>query len=325
MEECRVSHPAARVLGMLELLQSQHRLTGTDLADRLGVNERTVRRYASTLVDLGIPVIAARGRYGGYRLSPGYKLPPLMLTDDEAVAVVLGLLAAERLGLATEARATASALAKLNRVLPAALAERLSAVREGLGFTLRRREGAAGPAATTLLVLGGAVRVRRRVRLAYRSWRGETSVRDLDPYGLVFHAGRWYVTGRDHLRGELRTFRLDRIDSVEGGTEGFSVPDGFDPTAHVMRSLARVPYAWDVEVLLETDLTEARRRIPASVGELSEEAGGVLVRARAEHLDGMARLLAGLGWPFTIRRPDELRTALAAHAARLSEYATRPA
>lgn len=328
-----MSHPAARVLGLLELLQSQHRLTGAELSARLGVDERTVRRYARTLEELGIPVTAARGRYGGYRLLPGYKLPPLMLTDDEAVAVVLGLLAAEHLGLGTEAPATTLALGKISRVLPESLADRLAAVRQTLGFTLHRRTATAGPATTVLLTLGVATRSRRRVSITYRSWRGEESRRDLDPYGLVFHAGRWYVTGHDHRRGEIRTFRLDRIATAEPATgatpagaaaEQFTVPEGFDAVGHVVRSLAAVPYAWSVEVLLETDLAEARRRIPASVAELTESTAGVLLRARAENLDGMAQLLAGLGWPFTIHRPDELRTAVADHATRLAAFAARP-
>lgn len=319
-----MSHPAGRVLAMLELLQSHHRLTGAELADRLRVDERTVRRYAATLVDLGIPVTAERGRYGGYRLRPGYKLPPLMLTDDEAVAVLLGLVAGERLGLGTEAPATATALAKIRRVLPAPLAERLAAVQDHLGFTLRRADPALRPATGTLLTLGAAARQRRRVTLDYRSWRGDPSRRQLDPYGLVFHAGRWYVTGYDHLRDEVRTFRLDRIGAVSTGPETFAVPDDFDPVAQVTRSLAGVPYAHSVEVLLETDLVAARRRVPPSVGELTEVADGVLLRTRAEHLDGMAQLLAGLGWPFTVLRPDALRDAVRAHATRLAGWADRP-
>lgn len=319
-----MSHPASRVLGMLELLQTHHRLTGADLGARLGVDERTVRRYAGTLADLGIPVTANRGRYGGYRLSPGYKLPPLMLTDDEAVAVVLGLLAAEQLGLTTEAPATSVALAKIERMLPKALSERLSAVRESLGFTLRpRQEGTARPATATLLTLGAATRSRRRVSLTYRSWRGGVSLRQVDPYGLVFHAGRWYLAGHDHRRGEVRTFRLDRISAVETGTETFTVPEGFDAVAHVTRALAGVPYTWEVEVLLETDLDQARRRIPPSVAELTETADGVLLRCRANRLDGMAHMLAGLGWPFTVLRPDELRDSVAEYARQLAEMATR--
>ncbi|MBF9128981.1 YafY family transcriptional regulator [Plantactinospora sp. S1510] len=318
-----MAHPAARVLGMLELLQSHHRLTGPELAARLDVDQRTVRRYADTLVELGIPVLAARGRYGGYRLRPGYKLPPLMLTDDEAVAVLLGLVAAEHLGLGTAAPATDLAQAKIRRVLPTSLAERLDAVQETLGLSLRRRADTPRPATATLLALGAATRSRHRVSIGYRSWGGEASQRDLDPYGLVFHSGRWYVTGHDHLRGQIRTFRLDRIGSVDVGTATFSVPDGFDPVGHVTRSLAGVAYRWEVEVLLEADLEQARRRVPPSVAELTATDDGILLRTRAEDLTGMAQMLAGLGWPFTVVRPDELRAAVGAYAALLAGYAER--
>ncbi|MEV4386777.1 YafY family protein [Micromonospora sp. NPDC049580] len=320
-----MSHPAGRVLALLELLQARHRATAGDLADRLGVDERTVRRYAATLVELGIPVLADRGRHGGYRLHPGFKLPPLMLTDDEAVAVLLGLVVAERVGLATELPATATALAKIRRVLPAALADRLTAVQEHLGFTLRRPEPQARPASGTLLALAAAARHRQRVSLDYRSWRGELSHRDLDPYGLVFHAGRWYVTGHDHRRGEVRTFRLDRIGAVTPGAATFTVPDGFDAVAWLTRSLAGVPYRHEVEVLRETDMVAARRRIPAGVAELTASGDGVLLRARAESLPGMAALLAGLGCAFTVRHPDALRAAVAEHARLLADWAARPA
>ncbi len=123
-----MSHPTTRVLTMLELLQAHHRMGGAELARRLGVDERTVRRYAARLDELGVPVVAERGRYGGYRLMPGYKLPPLMLTGDEATAVVLGLLAGRRIGL--PGQATESALAKIQRVLAAELRDRLPRMRE---------------------------------------------------------------------------------------------------------------------------------------------------------------------------------------------------
>ncbi|MEV0716196.1 YafY family protein [Asanoa sp. NPDC050611] len=318
-----MSHPASRVLGMLELLQTHHHLTGADLGARLGVDERTVRRYATTLADLGIPVAAARGRYGGYRLSPGYKLPPLMLTDDEAAAVVLGLIAAEHLGLTTEAPATGPALAKIRRVLPTNLAERLAGVQESLGFTLNRGATEARPATTTLLALGAAARATRRVSITYRSWRGAVSLREVDPYGLVFHAGRWYLTGFDHKRAEIRTFRLDRITAVDAGTETFVVPDGFDAVGHVTRSLAGVPYTWEVEVLFEAEAGEVRRRVPATVAEITETGDGVLMRTRAQSLPGMAQMLAGFGWPFTIVSPVELRAAVREHAERLIQHAAR--
>ncbi len=316
-------HSASRVLALLELLQAHHVLGGRELADRLGVDERTVRRYASALVDLGIPVSAARGRYGGYRLRPGYKLPPLMFTDDEAAAVVLGLLAARRLALSGDLPAVESAMAKVRRVLPPAVADRVGALGDVLEFTLTR-PGRAAPADTgTLLALAEAVAGRRRVSIGYTSFHGRPSTRELDPYGLVFHAGRWYVAGHDQDSGEVRTFRVDRIITVRPGDQTFPAPPEFDPVAHVTRGLAQVPYLWEVEVLLETDLATARRLVPATAGSLAEAPGGVVVHARAQQLPGVARMLAGWGVPFTVLRPDELRAAIARYAEELAGYASR--
>ena len=332
-----MAHPASRVLALLELLQAHHRLTGAELAVRLGVDERTVRRYAGTLADLGIPVTADRGRYGGYRLMPGFKLPPLMLTDEEAVAVVLGLVAADRLGLGAEAPATEAARAKIVRVLPAALAGRLAALQDSLGFTLGRPEPAARPATATLLALGTATRAHQRIRLTYRAGRRPSDPvdgpdggpvrqtrRDVDPYGLVFHAGRWYVVGHDHRSDEIRSFRVDRIVLAEPGAATFDPPPDFDAVAHVTRQWIDLPWTWEVEVLIAADVAQVRRRVPGAVADLTEAADGVLLRTRAESLPGMAQLLAGLSWPFTVLRPDELRVALAEHAARLATYAAGP-
>lgn len=316
-----MSHPTTRVLAMLELLQAHHRLTGPQLAARLEVDVRTVRRYATLLADLGIPVTADRGRYGGYRLAPGFKLPPLMLTDDEATAVALGLLAGRRLGLPTGP--AESALAKLRRVLPHALRDRVHALEQTLGFTLTERPGAAPPTASTVLALAAAAYERRRVRLRYRSWRGEETERELDAHGLVFHAGRWYATGFDHRAGEVRTFRVDRVLDCQVRPERFTVPGDADPVRAVTRSLAAVPYAHEVEVRLEMGIDEARRRIPAVAAEVAAYGDGVLLRARAERLDGMAMMLAGLGRPFVIVRPVELRAAVRELAGRLAEQADR--
>jgi predicted DNA-binding transcriptional regulator YafY len=313
-----VTRPTARVLALLEILQSGGGFTVADLAGRLGVDERTVRRYAVHLADLGIPVEARRGRYGGYRLAPGYKLPPLMLTDDEAVAVALGLAAGRRAGLVTaDVAATESAATKIRRVLPAALAHRIDSLLSTVDFTAPARRSAP-PETEVLLVLAEAARRRRPVRLSYTTWRGRSSERTLDPYGLVFHAGRWYVTGHDHARRSNRTFRLDRVGTATLVDGTFDVPAGFDPTAHVLAGLAAVPYTHEISVVLRTELDQARQRIPPVVGTLTEVPGGVRLVARADRLDGAALLLAGLGWDFTIERPDQLRAEIHALAARLA-------
>jgi predicted DNA-binding transcriptional regulator YafY len=183
---------AARVLALLELLQARPGLTGQQLAERLEIDSRTVRRQVATLGALGIPVVADRGRHGGYRLLPGYKLPPLMFTEEEAVAVLLGLLAGERAGLRTAAPALASTRAKLDRVLPAQPRERVRALAETLGFSTDAPgpAGEAAPRVEVLLALGEATRHHRGVHLEYTSWRGESSRRQVDPFGLVVHAGR---------------------------------------------------------------------------------------------------------------------------------------
>jgi predicted DNA-binding transcriptional regulator YafY len=185
-----MARPAARVLTLLELLQSGGIRTVAELADRLGVDGRTVRRYVDHLIDLDVPVESVRGRYGGYRLAPGYRMPPLMLSDDEALAVLLGLVAGRRAGLMT-ATGTASetAMAKIRRVLPTRLAHRLDTVLESLAFT-SPPGGFAAPQAPVLLAVADAVRHHRPISIRYTAADGRRSERTLHPYGLVAHAGR---------------------------------------------------------------------------------------------------------------------------------------
>ncbi|MEV1005759.1 YafY family protein [Streptomyces sp. NPDC049881] len=315
-----MSHPLTRVLTLLELLQSHAGLTGAELAERLATDARTVRRHVALLRDLGIPVEAERGRHGGYRLARGYRMPPLVLTNDEALAVVLGLLAAERLGMGTTTVAGAGARAKIERVLPRSLREPLAAMRETLLFTANAVAGQA-PESGVLLALAQASRAGTAVGITYRSGREERSERDIDPYGVVFHTGRWYLVGHDHLRGDLRTFRIDRVAAVAPRARAFTVPDGFDPVAHLTANLAQGAYRWQVEVTVHGPLDEIARRLRGAAVTLTERPTGVLLRVQAERLDGTAHLLASLPWPFTIHQPDELRPELRKLAARLTASA----
>lgn len=315
-----MTRPTARVLALLEILQSGGTRTVPTLAERLGVDERTVRRYAQHLTDLGIPIEAHRGRHGGYRLTPGYKLPPLMLTDDEAVAVVLGLVAGTRAGLATAGAESASA--KVRRVLPRVLADRLNALLDAADFTTPARTPT--PAGTAiLLVLAEGARRRQPVRITYTAWRGGESERTLEPYGLVFHSARWYVTGADSLRGEVRTFRLDRITSAVLSPGTFEIPDDFDPAARVLSGLADVRYPHEVSVLLHTSISAVREQLPASLSTLTETPNGVRMLLRANRLDWAAGVIAWLGCPFTIEYPDELRDELRKLATQLATCAEK--
>ncbi|SDG16535.1 helix-turn-helix transcriptional regulator [Streptomyces griseoaurantiacus] len=190
-----------RVLALLEILQGGGTRTVADLAARLGVDQRTVRRYAGHLLELGVPVESLRGRYGGYRLAPGHRMPPLMLTDEEALAVLLGLLVAQRTGPVTASGAASeSAAAKLRRVLPKALGRRLEALLETADFTAPPRSAGAREAGL-LLGLAEAARDRRPVALGYTDRRGRSSERTVWPYGLVAHGGRWYLTAADPSAG----------------------------------------------------------------------------------------------------------------------------
>ena len=313
--------PTSRLLELLELLQARPVVTGREIAERLGVDARTVRRYLTVLHELGIPVEGQRGVGGGYRMRPGYRLPPLMLGDDEAVVVVLGLLAARRLGLDTSSAAAERALEKIHRVLPAELRRRVEALERTLGFTGGPTSGAPVPGETVLL-LADAVRRGRRVRATYRSYAGEPSRRELSPFGLVVHAGRWYLAAYDHGRSDLRTFRIDRMSRVSvGDADAVAAPDGFDAVSHVSVSLARVPWTWEVEVVLDLAPERAAERVPATLAELIPADGRTLLRMRVESLDWTASLLAGLGCGFTIRAPDELRASVRDLGARLAAAA----
>jgi predicted DNA-binding transcriptional regulator YafY len=307
--------PTSRLLELLELLQARPLLTGRELADRLAVDARTVRRYIAALQELGIPVEGQRGVGGGYRMRPGFRLPPLMLNDAEAVAVVLGLLATRGLDSAT--RSVDSALTKVQRVLPATLRRRVEALETTIGFTAAAATGVP-VSAEAVLLLADAIRRRRRLRSAYRSFSGEDTERELSAYGLVVHSGRWYLAAFDHTRDDLRTFRVDRMSQIVV-TDEHAVPaaDGFDAVAHVSRSLARVPWTWEVEVLLGLAVDQAAARIPPTLGELFETERGTLLRMRVNSLEWMASVLAGLDCPFTIDRPSELRASVRALAQRL--------
>jgi predicted DNA-binding transcriptional regulator YafY len=313
--------PTARLLELLELLQARPLTTGREIADRLGIDARTVRRYVTALQDLGIPVEGQRGVGGGYRIRPGYRLPPLMLNDDEAVVVALGIVASGQLGLTASAESIDTALAKIHRVLPDGLRRRVEALEATLDFT-RSAPAGAPVAGERVLLLAEAIRGRRRVRTGYRAFSGEVSRRELSPLGLVVHSGRWYLAAYDHGRDDLRTFRVDRMRRPAVAREpAVDPPEGFDAVTYISRSLARTPWRHEVVVLLHLPLEEATRRLPATLAELVEAAGGTRLRMRVSSLDWMASVLAGVGCTFAVEEPEELRVSVRALADRLAESA----
>lgn len=326
-----MSRTAGRVLTLLELLQSGGIRTVAELADRLGVDGRTVRRYVDQLIDLDVPVQSVRGRYGGYLLAPGHRLPPLMLSDDEAVAVLLGLVAGRRAGLTTAAHtASETASAKIRRVLPKHVARRLDTLLEVLAFT--DQPGVFDtPDSGVLLTIADAVRHHRPVAIRYTGRDKQRSERTLHPYGIVAHSGRWYVTGNAPEIGQERTFRLDRIADARALPGSFEPPAGPDPAQRMLSGFATAQYRHEVTLCVHGTVEQIRTRLPASVATVAErepQAGAdqaaerwLRVEIRAQRLDWLPPALAALDRPFVIERPAELRDLVVEFADRLASRA----
>jgi predicted DNA-binding transcriptional regulator YafY len=321
-----MAKPLARVLALLDILQMGGTRTQRELSQRLGVDERTVRRYVDHLVDLDVPVESVRGRYGGYRLAPGYRMPPLMLTDAEAVAVLLGLTGARRAALDPDAAvAVESAEAKVRRVLPRALAARLAALSTATTYSDESRRPVTPETGILLAVAGAAIR-RQPLAILYTDRNDRVTERVLQPYGVVALEGRWYATGLDSRSGAVRSFRLDRITRVTVQDGQFQVPAGFDPASVVTEAVSGASYPHPVSVRVHGDERAVRMRLrmpgPAMVIEQADgEPGWVRVRWRVERLDWVPSALAGLGLPFVIEEPGELREQVRALAGRLASWA----
>jgi predicted DNA-binding transcriptional regulator YafY len=320
------------VLALLELLQAGGTRTAAELAARLDVDQRTVRRYVEHLLELEVPVETVRGRHGGYRIAAGSRLPPLMLTDDEAVAAVLGLAAAARTGpsLATRTAAETAAV-KIRRVLPPRLADRVPGL---LAVRTTAEPPPAAPAASTdaLLAAGTAAREGRPLRIRHRRRDGSASDRTVLPWGVVEHEGRWYLVGLDSASDQVRTFRMDRIERVDLGAGHFPVPPHADPVQEVLASLAAVPRDFSVRVLVRAPEDRVRRHLPGAVAILrpvpideAGEEGWLRVELEAARLDWVAGVLALLDAPFHIEQPEPLRAEVLALARRLSVRASDPA
>jgi predicted DNA-binding transcriptional regulator YafY len=280
-----------------------------------------VRRYVAMLQEMGVPVEAERGRYGAYALRPGFRLPPMMFTDEEALALALGLLSARRLGLSGAAPAVEGAQAKLERVMPEELRERVRTFEEVVipASTPERL-----PAGEIVVTLSGAVRERKQVWMRYRSDSSEETERAIDPYAVVRGDAFWYTFGYCHLRRARRLFRLDRVISVEVLDRAFELPPGFHTPEGVLEALADMREdSWSVEVLLKTTIQEARGQLPKMGVSLGETPEGVVMRSSTSDLAWMSRVLAGLSFPFVVREPPELREALRRLAAELVALAER--
>ncbi|EST39782.1 hypothetical protein N566_00050 [Streptomycetaceae bacterium MP113-05] len=299
---------SARLLRMLSLLQAHREWSGAELAGRLGITPRTVRRDVDKLRSLGYPVHSSAGTAGGYRLGAGADLPPLLLDDDEAVAVAVGLQAAPQLGVRGIDESADRALAKLEQVLPHRLRRRISALNAYTVPMVHRHRGPAVDPAT-ITELAHACRDHLVLRFSYSSHDSSESSRVVEPYRLVSTARRWYLVGWDRDREDWRTYRADRISLRPPHGPGFPphTPPAEDLAAWVSEGVSVRVYPERATVLLHASVEEAAQRISLSTGILeSLDERTCMLRTGAHSLEAMTVHLAMLGMDFEIREPAEL-------------------
>ena len=306
---------AGRLLALLSLLQMRPHWSAGELSDRLNVTPRTVRRDVTRLRDLGYPVEAEPGPLGGYQLGAGGVLPPLLLSDDEAVAVAVGLRLAAAGGVVGSEDAAIAGLAKLEQVLPARLRERVGAL--NAATVLLRSHGEPLIHPDLLLTLAQGCRYLERLRFRYSDANGRVTDRRVEPYRLVNTDRRWYLVARDIDRDDWRTFRVDRLSEPSLTGHRFTRTTEPDAAAMVAGGLAVVSYEWQADVLLHVDVSTAADAIPRTVGSLEAVDDATMLRIGANELDWIARYLAGLPFDFEVISPPELRKAVRALARRL--------
>ncbi|MFF4653352.1 helix-turn-helix transcriptional regulator [Streptomyces sp. NPDC001380] len=311
---------SARLLRLLSLLQSRPDWTGPALAERLGITARTVRRDVDRLRELGYPVHATPGAAGGYRLGAGTALPPLLLDDDEAVAVAVGLRTAAHGTVAGMAESSVRALAKLEQVLPSRLRRRVAAL-HGATVPLHGEGPAVDP--EVLTVLAGACRDRMRTRFGYRDHGGAGSARVAEPHRLVCTGRRWYLVAWDTDRADWRTFRVDRITGPLPTGPRFEAREPPEGAAErVSRGVSTDVYRYRARVTLQAPAeVVAARTSPTSARVEPVDGNSCVLRAGSDSLDGLAVHLTMFGVDFEVHEPPELAAHLRTLAARLERAA----
>ncbi|MEW9528316.1 helix-turn-helix transcriptional regulator [Microbispora sp. NPDC049125] len=299
---------SARLLRLLSLLSTRPSWTCADLAAQLEITERTVRRDIARLRELGYGIESEMGPWGGYHLGPGTSIPPLILDDEEALAVAVGLRAAALSGISGSDQAALSALLKLRQVLPARLAGRLGELDAAFTHIARPDESEISPA--LLLDMAAACRRGERIRLTYRDRTGAMSTRRVDPYRLVYTGRRWYLVAHDVTRQDWRTFRADRIVDATSTGQPTALPDPPDPAQMVGTGIALRGYPVRVTIRLAVPADEARRLVPPTVGVHRPDGDdATIVEIGGPDADGLARYLLSLGRPLRILHPEDVRQA----------------
>jgi predicted DNA-binding transcriptional regulator YafY len=310
---------SARLLRLLSLFQARRYWSGAELSGRLQITGRTLRRDVDRLRSLGYPVHSTSGVSGGYQLGAGANLPPLLLDDEEAVAMAVGLRTAAGSTVGGIEEASLRALLKLEQVLPSRLRRRVAALHSSIVPL-----ASAGPKvnARTLSLIAGACRDHQGLRFGYRSRSGASSARVVEPHRLVHTGRRWYLVAWDSGRRDWRTFRLDRIEPKLLAGPRFTArkpPDG-DFAAYVSRSVSYAPYPQRARVLLRAPLEQVAERIPPEAGVLEAvDQQTCILRVGASSLDELAVYIALIGVDFEVAEPPEL----VAYIRRLAEQFSR--
>ncbi|WP_217550969.1 YafY family protein [Streptomyces sp. GbtcB6] len=313
----------ARLLQLLSLLQTPREWPGGELADRLGVSRRTVRRDIDRLRELGYPVEASKGADGGYRLVAGKAMPPLLLDDEEAVAIAVGLRAGAGHAVEGVDEASVRALAKLEQVLPARLRHRVTTL-QAATTPLTSGDGAS-IAPETLTVMASAVAGRERLRFAYRAKDGGETRRQVEPYRLVSTGRRWYLVAYDLDRDDWRTFRVDRVSEPFATGARFApreMPTG-SAAEYLRRSIQRQQETYGFAVAFAGTVEEVGARLPGWLGTPVEEEGGgggwCVVRGETgDPVEWLAVRLVMVGHEFVVREPAELVACVRELGGRLS-------
>lgn len=313
---------STRLLRLLALLQTRRHWLGSELAERLEVHPRTLRRDVDRLRQLGYPVHASSGVAGGYAFRPGQALPPLMLEDDEALAVSIALRTATAGAVDGIEEPALRALVKLEQAMPARLRQQLDALRSAI-LPLDR----AGPVvdAGMLATLASACREQLRLEFLYADGRGQSAQRSVEPQGLAHTGQRWYLVAWDRARSDWRTFRVDRIASPPVVGAHFAPrpgPEGGDLKAYVSRNLAVAPFTAQARIVLHAPLADMARRIPPSAGVLTVvDDARCLLECGAHALDTLVYWLLVLDVELEVLAPDTLRDRLRTVGARAARWA----
>jgi predicted DNA-binding transcriptional regulator YafY len=310
-------YSTSRALAVLELLQTFGQMRGDDIAARLEVDARTVRRYVLILRERGVPIEMRRGRHGGYSLAPGYRAP-LALTRGEALALAYGLLSVEPRARNISDGDSKRALKKVARALPAMTRDLIQGVDSAVTFATPVMGGESFAVPAHLETAVRAIRSRTRLNIRHRGRDGIETERTIDPYQVVHRYGCWYLVGYCHLRSDLRVFRLDHIVSSSALTDTFTPPP-VDALAAVEQSIALVPWRWEFRVIACLTPEEVSQRLAPTIAMRHPHTRGTLLHGFAKDLAPLAYALAGLDCPIEIVEPPELRAAMLELANRIRE------